>query len=102
MAKDQTILDDGEYFIDLNCNYEASIAPGFLQRRCAYSVTTPGGFECVGVFEKSLDGSWRADVNSAYDPDTDGDCRVVIQGVSRMDAIAALWANRKTALTSHY
>lgn len=101
MAKDQIILDDGEYFIDLNCNFEATIAPGFLQRRCAYSSTTPGGFECVGGFEKSFDGTWRVDVNAAYDPDTDGDCRVVIEGVTRMDAIAGLWANRKTALTSH-
>lgn len=101
MEKEQTILDDGEYLINLNCNYDAKISPGFLLRRCSLSPTTPGGYDYVGGFEKSSDGTWRADVNSQYDPLTDGDCRIVIQGVSRMDAIVALWVNRKTALPSH-
>lgn len=101
MAKDQIILDDDEYFIDLNCNYEATIAPGFLQRRCAYGLTTPAGFECVGSFDKALDGTWNASVNAPYDPETDGDSLAVAEGVSRMDAIAALWAARKSALTTH-
>ena len=72
MTTDKVILDDGEFYIDLNCNYEASNAPGFLERRCPYSATTPGGFECIGSFGKALDGTWKADVNAPYDPDTDG------------------------------
>ena len=102
MEKDQVILDDGEFFIDLNCNYEASNAPGFLERRCPYSATTPGGFECIGSFDKAVDGTWRADVNAPYDPATDGDCRIVAQGVSRLDAIAALWRERHTAHTKNW
>ncbi|POR07961.1 hypothetical protein [Diaphorobacter sp. LR2014-1] len=101
MSKDQIILDDGVYFVDLNCNYETAKAPGFLQRRCSNGLTTPGGYECVGSFDKAADGTWRADVNAAYDPETDGDCRRVIEGVSRMDAIAALWAARKSDLATH-
>ena len=27
------LLDDGEYYIDLNVNYPEEVAPGFLQRR---------------------------------------------------------------------
>lgn len=42
------ILDDGEYYIELNVNFPAADAPGFLQRRCYVGVTTPGGYECVG------------------------------------------------------
>ena len=49
------------------------------------------------AFEQALDGTWRADVNTPYDPATDGDCRIVIEGVSRMDAIAALWRERHAA-----
>ena len=102
MTTDKVILDDGEFCIDLNCNYEASNAPGFLERRCPYSATTPGGFECIGSFDKAVDGTWRADVNAPYDPATDGDCRIVAQGVSRLDAIAALWRERHTAHTKNW
>lgn len=101
MKTDLVILDDGEFFIDLNCNYKASNAPGFLERRCAYSATAPGGFECVGGFDKAPDGTWRAYVNAPYDPETDGDCRRVIEGASRMDAIAALWRERHNAYATH-
>ncbi len=101
MATDEIILDDGKFFIDLNCNYEASNAPGFLERRCAYSATTPGGYECIGSFDKALDGTWKADVNATYDPETDGDCFIVAKGVSRMEAITALWRARHVALVNH-
>ena len=100
MTTDEIILDDGEFFIDLNCNYEASNAPGFLERRCAYNATTPGGFECVGSFDKALDGTWNASINMAYDPETDSDSRVVVDGVTRMDAITALWGARIEAHTN--
>ena len=97
MTQDEIILDDGVFFIDLNCNHKPSEAPGFLERRCGYGPKSPGGYECVGGFEQALDGTWRADVNTPYDPATDGDCRFVIEGVSRMDAIAALWRERHAA-----
>ena len=101
MTPDEIILDDGVFFIDLNCNYEVSSAPGFLERRCAYGPKTPGGFECIGSFDKALDGTWTADVNAPYDPVTDGDCRKVATGASRMDAIAALWRERHSALINN-
>ena len=101
MSTDLIILDDGEFFIDVNANYVAKDAPGFLERRCAYSETTPGGFECVGGFDKVLDGTWKADVNAPYDPERDSDCRRVTEGVSRMDAIVSLWRARHSAHFNH-
>ncbi len=98
---DGAILDDGEFFIKLNCNYEAGDAPGFLNRRRSHGVTTPGGYECVGGFDKARDGTWSADVNARYDPETESDCRRIVQGVSRMDAIAALWRERQYACCYH-
>lgn len=100
MSKGQIVLDDGVFYIELNDNHKASIAPGFLQRRCPHGLTTPGGFECVGSFDRSLDDTWQASVNAPYDPETDSDSKTVAEGVSRMDAIAALWAARKSALAS--
>lgn len=58
-------------------------------------------FECVGSFAKAFDGTWSASVTAAYDPETDGDARQVIEGASRMDAIAALWCERHNAYTHH-
>lgn len=100
MRSSQIILDDGVFYVELNANYEDSEAPGFLHRRCAYGPTTPGGYECLGSFQKQS-GAWSADVNAPLDEDTDSDCIVVASGVSRLDAIAALWQSRSSALSTH-
>lgn len=100
MAIDQIIIDDGSFYIELNGNYEADQAPGFLQRRCAYGTTTPGGYECVGSFQRRA-GQWSADVSAPYDPATDGDCLSLGLFANRMDAIAALWKRRHEALCTH-
>ena len=101
MNTDQIILDDGEYYIVLNCNYPAQNAPGFLQRRCSIGPTTPGGYECLGSFDNMPNGTWKTDVTAPYDAETDGDCRVVAIGVSRMEAINALWKARMSVLSTH-
>lgn len=101
MVIDQIIIDDGSFYIELNGNYDADQAPGFLQRRCAYGPTTPGGHECVGSFHCRPSGQWTADLSAAYDPATDGDCLSLGLFTSRMDAIAALWLRRHEALCDH-
>ena len=101
MSDGKIILDDGQFYIQLNVNYEAFDAPGFLQKRCAYGLTTPGGYECLGSFQKALDGSWSADVNAPYDEDTGSDCEMLSRQVSRLDAIATLWAGRTSAYSTH-
>ena len=95
------ILDDGEYYVELNVNFPASDAPGFLQRRCYVGVTTPGGYECVGGFERNARGLWQASIDAAYDPTTGSDSRLLGQHRSRLDAIAALWSARRRALCRH-
>ena len=67
------IVDDGEYYIELNINYDATIAPGFLQRRCCFGVTTPGGYDCIGSFERDARGVWQASIDAPYDERTGGD-----------------------------
>lgn len=101
MSNGETVLDDGEFFIELNVNYSPSEAPGFLQRRCGYGATTPGGFECVGSFQKDTDGSWSSDVNAPLNEDDDSDCLFVAKSVGRMDALVELWRNRHIAHCSH-
>lgn len=96
-TKSLIILDDGVFYVELNCNYPKAEAPGFLQRRCGYGLTTPGGYECLGSFQKAAHGFWSADVNAPLDEDTDSDCLMLTQNVSRMDAIAALWVGRNRA-----
>ena len=48
---EEIILDDGQYFVELNSNYPLKDAPGMLLRRCARSDTAAGGHECIGSFE---------------------------------------------------
>jgi hypothetical protein len=95
------ILDDGEYYVELNVNYPPEDAPGFLQRRCYVGVTTPGGYECVGSFERNAAGNWQASIDAAYDPKTDSDRRRLGEYPTRLDAIAALWSARRDAFCRH-
>lgn len=101
-TKSLIILDDGAFYVELNCNYAKSDAPGFLHRRCEFGVTTPGGYECLGSFQKAVDGSWNADVAAPMDEETGCDCAILARNVSRMDAIAALWAGRTRAYSTHF
>ena len=101
MSTEQTILDDGRFYIELNINYDPFDAPGFLQRRCAAGPTTPGGHECLGSFQKRPDGTWSADVTASWNEETDSDCSVLASNVERLDAISALWRGRHTALSTH-
>jgi hypothetical protein len=95
------ILDDGEYYVQLNVNFPPADAPGFLQRRCYVGVTTPDGYECVGSFERSARGGWRASIDAPYDPVTGSDCHSLGEHRSRLDAIAALWSARRQAHCRH-
>jgi hypothetical protein len=101
MTTNQIILDDGQFYIELNTNFESACAPGFLHHRCVQSPTNPGGHECVGSFQKSTAEYWSADIQSAYNVETDSDCNVVAMKATRLDAIAALWTARKFAYLAH-
>jgi hypothetical protein len=95
------ILDDGLFYIELNCNYEPSSAPGFLHRRCAVGVTTPGGYECIGSFDQTIGGMWSASIDAIYDPETDSDATGLGDFDQRLDAIVALWSARRSAYCRH-
>lgn len=97
MTEGTTILDDGKFYIELNGNYEACVAPGTLWVRCSHSAATPGGYDCAGGFNQARDGTWEADVNVPWDSETESDSRLVATGVSRLDAIVALWRERHAA-----
>lgn len=98
----EIILDDGQWYVELNCNYPAEDAPGFLQARCPAGPTTPGGFECVGSFERdTITGHWRASVNAPLDPATDSDSLSLGAFPDRLSAIAVLWRRRHEALRRH-
>jgi len=95
----KVIIDDGLFYIQLNGNYPAETAPGFLKRRCAYALTTPGGFEIIGGFDQCLDSTWGADVSALYDEETDSDCKMLASKVSRLNAISRLWLGRHEGST---
>ena len=95
------ILDDGEFYVELNGNVPPAQAAGFLQRRCYVGVTTPGGYECVGSFERNAAGHWQASIDAVYDPKTGSDNRPLGVHPTRLDAIAALWSARRDAFCRH-
>ncbi|WP_198970951.1 hypothetical protein [Xylophilus sp. ASV27] len=96
-----TILDDGEFYVELHPDYQDAVAPGFLLRRCAQSSTAPNGFVCLGGFDEALNGSWTADVKAHWDPCGEEERVELASDALRMDAIAALWRGRKNGLPDH-
>ncbi len=97
----QVLLDDGEFFVQHNINYPATAGNGFLMRRCRASLTTPEAAECVGGYDLQLDGKWHASVTAPYDERNDSDCRSLGGFDNRLNAIHALWINRREAATKH-
>lgn len=97
MQVDRIILDDGAFFIDLNWDHPQASAPGFLVHRIDFGAGHPVGFECIGTFDQMGDGTWSACINTAYDPATDRWILIVASGAARLDAIAALWKERRSA-----
>lgn len=87
------IQDDGEFYLELNENYPAAKAPGFLKRRCPNTkecTDVLGGFEPEGQ-------AWSCDINASLDEDTGSDVKVLAKGVARIDAIVMLWKHRTQA-----
>lgn len=98
---ENVLLDDGEFYVEHNAGYPLERGNGFLLRRCKVTLTTPGGYECVGGYNQKPDGQWCADVHVLFDEASDSDCcRVGVYG-DRLDAIAALWLARHTAHKSN-
>ena len=79
----------------------ACVAPGFLQRRCYVGVTTPGGYECIGGFERDARDLWHAKIDMPYNDIRDSDSLEVGAFSERLDAIVALWGMRHKAHCRH-
>jgi hypothetical protein len=102
MVSELVLIDDGTFYIERNVNGDPATTNGFLLRRCATGVTTPGGYECVGGYACSVSGAWQASINAPYDESADSDCRVLGDGFKTyLDAIAALWSARHEAFCKH-
>lgn len=95
-AHGTVLLDDGEFYIELNVNMPAREAPGFLQRRRTRAHTLSPGDECVGSFDRTAEG-WEASINAPYDEATDSDAKCLGAWTDRMHAIVALWLARRDA-----
>ncbi|MGU4703174.1 hypothetical protein K6L09_41645 [Burkholderia cepacia] len=101
MEKHLILLDDAEFFIERNSNGDAAKANGFLLRRCPTSPSTPGGYECVGGYERCASGEWSASINAPYDSASDSDCRELGRFATNLDAITVLWKARRDAYCQH-
>lgn len=96
------LRDDGDYYIERNTNYPPGKGNGFLLRRCATSVATPGGYECVGGYDHQVStGKWHADINAPLDEENDSDVTSVGAYNTPDEAIDALWRHRHGALCRH-
>lgn len=101
------ILDDGEYYIELDATLEPEArAPGLLKRRCYISPTSPDGYECVGRFALNRQSHWMAEIDVSPEPDVEdfsnGDgTRTLGLYPQRVNAIVFLWMDRRQAHSRH-
>lgn len=101
MTNELILLDDGQFYIERNCNGDAGTTNGFLQHRCKFGSTTPGGYECIGSYELKLSGEWEASINAPYNEQAGSDSRELGRFKSRLDAIVVLWMSRHEAYSRH-
>ncbi len=104
------VLDDGEYYIELDASLAPeAVAPGFLKRRCYVSPTSPDGYECIGRFARNRRNHWMAEIDAAPEcpePGTE-DCsngdgtRTLGVHAQRVIAIVDLWMHRRKAHSRH-
>ncbi len=101
------VLDDGEYYIELNASLAPeAVAPGFLKRRCYVSPTSPDGYECIGRFAQNRQNHWMSEIDVSPGPDTEdisnGDgTRTLGVYAQRVIAIVDLWMHRRKAHSRH-
>ena len=95
------LLDDGKFYIERNVNFAPGAAAGFLLRRCATSLTTPGGYECIGWYKGDPGGKWAAYIDAPYNPLSDDEFVLLGKFDSCMDAISELWRRREEAFSRH-
>jgi hypothetical protein len=93
------LLDDGNYYIERNCNGDPLTTNGFLHRRYVFGTTKPAVYECLGSYERTPSGEWTARINAAYDPTSDCDACELGSFKRNVEAIAALWKARYKAHT---
>lgn len=97
MDKPILLREDDDFFIEVNINGNPETTNGFLLRRCAYSLTSPEGVECVGGYDKDPAGLWRADISKPLDSETDSDVEQLGTFDTRDLAVEALWQARSNA-----
>lgn len=95
------LLDDGKFYIERNTNFVPGAATGFLLRRCPISLTTPGGYECVGWYKNHPGGKWSAYIDASHNQVSDDDFVSLGKFELCDEAISELWRRREEAFFRH-
>lgn len=88
------LLDDGQFVIEHNSNYQLDAGNGFLLVTCPVTLATPAGTDCIGGYDLLSNGSWIADTVQRPATDEETDSFVLGYFPTRNEAIAALWLDR--------
>ena len=91
------LLDDGKFFIETHPDYTLLDAPGAPYRRCGHNGRglAPDA-ECIGSFDMHPDTAWSASLHMPSE--VGGTATTVVMDVmSRVHAIVALWNARREA-----
>jgi len=99
MDKPTILREDDDFFIEVNINGNPETTNGFLLRRCALTLTSPEGVECVGGYDREPSGRWNASISAPQDAITDSDAQPLGYFDTRDLAIEALWQARSNAYT---
>ena len=98
--KKKVLMDDSDFYVEHEILQPFHLGGGFLLRRCAVTIQTPGGYECIGRYELRI-GRWVAWIDVPYDDDRDADTLMLGRFNTRDEAIAVLWVRRNEALCRH-
>uniref|UniRef100_UPI000D34FDC3 hypothetical protein n=1 Tax=unclassified Variovorax TaxID=663243 RepID=UPI000D34FDC3 len=94
LPRQNIIQDDGVHVLVSTKAVEGARSDGMLLRRCAFSLSAPFGYVCLGHFRQLSENCWQASLGTQV---------VVAEGTARpdrlyateLDALVNLWASRR-------
>ncbi|MGJ7610066.1 MULTISPECIES: hypothetical protein [unclassified Variovorax] len=94
LPRQNILQDDGVHVLVSTKDVEGARSDGMLLRRCAFSISAPFGYICLGHFRKRSENCWQASLATGVLVD-EGTVRPDRLHATELDALVNLWVSRR-------
>lgn len=94
LPRQNIVQDDGVQVLVSTKEVEGAHSDGMLLRRCAFSLSAPFGYVCLGHFRKLSENCWQVSLGTGVLVD-EGAARPDRLHATELDALVNLWTSRR-------